>query len=65
MKHHPSHRRHLPKGQVVAGAAVVVGLAASVGLLLAGDGPDLRAMAAAAAASAASCSVWPMPSAVF
>jgi hypothetical protein len=62
MKIHQPHRRHLPKGQVVAGAAVVVGLAASVGLLLAGDGPDLRALAAAAAAS---CSVWPMPSAAF
>ena len=62
MKYHPAYRRHLPKGQVVAGAAVVIGLAASVGLLLAGNGPDLPAMAAA---SAASCSVWPMPSALF
>jgi hypothetical protein len=60
-----SHRRHLPQGQVVAGAAAVIGLAASVGLLLAGDGPDLHALAAAAAASTASCSVWPMPSAAF
>jgi len=65
MDHHQPHRRHLPQGQVVAGAAVVIGLAASAGLLPAGDGHDLQPLAAAAAAATGSCSVWPMPSAAF
>jgi hypothetical protein len=58
------HKRHhfpnLPAGQAVAGAAVVLGLVSAVGLLLAGDGPDLQALASSVQES---CKVWPIPSA--
>lgn len=65
MNARPHHRRSPPQGRAVAGAVVVAGIAASVGLLLAIDAPDLRALAASAAASTASCFGWPMPSAAF
>lgn len=52
-------RRRLPTGQVVAGVAVVVGLAAAVGLLMAGSGPDLDVLSVAGG----TCSVWPFISA--
>jgi hypothetical protein len=52
-------RRHLPTGQVVAGVAVVVGLAAAVGLLMAGNGPDLDVLSV----TSGTCSIWPFMSA--
>ena len=46
-----THHRPSPKGGFVVGASVLLGLAASVGLLMWGDGPDLQALVKVAADS--------------
>lgn len=65
MNPRPTPRRSLPQGRAVAGAVVVAGIAASVGLWLAADAPDLGALTASAMASTASCFGWPLASAAF
>lgn len=51
MRRLPRSHPHPSAGSVAAGVAVALGFAAAVGLTMAGDGPDLQALARSAALS--------------